>query len=309
MQTGSALFFKNEPTANLDPESTEELAEILKVVKSQGIAIVIVDHRLYWLEGLIDQAVIMEQGQMAWQGCFQELHSRELQNRFGLRATRVSDPRHSLPELPQSNSYVGLRNISFSYYRDKPLFKGLDFDLPQCSVVGMIGPNGAGKTTLARLMVGLLRLGKGEIRINNRPIRPKKLLARTSIVLQNMDHQLHMRTVNQELVTAMGSGSRAIPGQVEQMLDRFNLGHLAQRHPQSLSGGEKQRLVIACGMIRSPEILILDEPTSGLDGRNMAIIAESLKQCAGEKGIVLVISHDLELLAMACTHLLSLESV
>jgi energy-coupling factor transport system ATP-binding protein len=88
---------------------------------------------------------------------------------------------------------------------------------------------------------------------------------------------------------------------VDAIMQEFNILHLAERHPQSLSGGEKQRLVIACAVIRQPDILILDEPTSGLDGANMAVIATTITRFAQQGACVLVISHDLELLERVCT--------
>ncbi len=92
-----------------------------------------------------------------------------------------------------------------------------------------------------------------------------------------------------------------------EVLNRFGLGPLAHRHPQSLSGGEKQRLVIACGLISHPDIFILDEPTSGLDGHNMRRIAEMIRSAAHELGMsVVVITHDLELLGIACDRALRL---
>jgi len=297
----------DEPTANLDPEATLELAGILGTLKADGIALVVVDHRLYWLEGLIDETVVMENGRVAHRGPFADLRDDALRTRFGLRAVAVNDPRQALPPLSAEAGRVSGQNLCFSYERDRPLLDGLCFDLPAGGVVGLLGPNGAGKTTLARLLVGLLRLNAGEVRIDGRPVRPSELLTRTGIVLQNMDHQLHMRSVRQELLTAAGTTrSLHTVEEAERMLVRFGLAHLAERHPQSLSGGEKQRLVIACGMIRHPEVLILDEPTSGLDGRNMETIARSLDEFAREGGVVLVISHDLELLEKTCTHRLDL---
>lgn len=83
---------------------------------------------------------------------------------------------------------------------------------------------------------------------------------------------------------------------VHEILTSLNLLALAERHPQSLSGGEKQRLVIACAVAKSPAILILDEPTSGLDGANMAAIARLMREQADAGRAVFLVTHDLELL-------------
>lgn len=90
------------------------------------------------------------------------------------------------------------------------------------------------------------------------------------------------------------------------MLKLFGLEQFSDRHPQSLSGGQKQRLVIACGLIKEPEILILDEPTSGLDRKNMKIISRVMQEFAQKGTIVLVISHDHELIGQACSHVIKL---
>ena len=99
-----------------------------------------------------------------------------------------------------------------------------------------------------------------------------------------------------------GCGADDVPG----LLSLFALEGLAERHPQSLSGGEKQRLVIACAFAKRPDVLILDEPTSGLDGRNMRRIADALDLLAGRGACVLVITHDLELMGLSCARALRL---
>ncbi len=114
-----------------------------------------------------------------------------------------------------------------------------------------------------------------------------------------------MKTVRQELEVSLSLAPRSSEN-ISGLLSLFALEGLAERHPQSLSGGEKQRLVIASAFAKGPDALILDEPTSGLDGRNMRRIAEALRLLAEKGACILVITHDLELMGIACARALRL---
>ena len=126
-----------------------------------------------------------------------------------------------------------------------------------------------------------------------------------------------MKSVEQELeVSVLLAGRQAkksiLPEKdresfsVAGLMELFGLSALAGRHPQSLSGGEKQRLVIACAFAKNPDVLILDEPTSGLDGGNMTRMARALELLARRGTCVIVITHDLELMKLSCTSALRL---
>ena len=296
----------DEPTANLDPESTLELALAIGQLKEQGLAVVIADHRLYWLENVVDRVVVMDQGRIVADGPFSILADAELRAARGLRRDRVPDVRPGLGTVDGQDNLVRVRDLRFNYRNGPDLFNGAAFALPR-GVTGLLGENGSGKTTLARLLTGLSRMGAGRLSIRGEPTTPKELLRRTGIVLQNTDHQLHMKTVLDEVLV---SAWTAAPSDREPLarnwLQRFGLAGLAGRHPQSLSGGEKQRLVIACAMVKQPDILILDEPTSGLDGRNMQLISDAVREAALHGACVLLITHDLELIEAACDYALRL---
>lgn len=308
MQEPKALIL-DEPTANLDPESTVALARKLRELRERGMAVLVADHRLYWLEGLADRVLIMEGGRVREEGGFDLLRDAALRERYGLRSVRVEDKRDVLPacRFPRFSDSPGssccedgealleVEGLSFAYRDRPPLYENASFRLP-CGVTALIGPNGAGKTTLARVLAGLNRAGAGVVRLAGRPADERERLRASGIVLQNADHQLHMRTVRQELETCLTlAGSRDF-GRIDALLEAFALASLADRHPQSLSGGEKQRLVIACALTKNPSLLILDEPTSGLDGANMRRLAAALEEQAAEGRCILLITHDLELL-------------
>ncbi|MHC1752708.1 ABC transporter ATP-binding protein [Humidesulfovibrio sp.] len=304
----------DEPTANLDPESTEELAAKLLELKAKGMAVLVSDHRLYWLRGVADRVLVMERGRVAAEGPFAMLDDPQLRQRYGLRQSRVEDPRPALPDpesavvAPQGTPSLEASGLCFGYPGRPLLFQNASLSLPKGRVVGLLGPNGAGKTTLAMLLTGLATAKGARFSAQGAPVRPANLLRRSGIVLQNTDHQLHMRSVAEEALSAMRAAGGPLPqaGPVEAdpkvlgLLRRYGLEGLAGRHPQSLSGGEKQRLVVACGEAKEPNLLILDEPTSGLDGANMELIAQRLRVLAEGGCCVLLISHDLELLGRVC---------
>lgn len=300
---GPSIIILDEPSANLDPEATAALADELRRLKEAGMAILVVDHRLYWLAEVADRVLVMGEGRIVAEGGFDLLRDDDFRRSHGLRADRVRDPRPVLPKAGGMHGALQAQGLCFAHTDGPHLFQDASFALPP-GITGIIGDNGTGKTTLARLLTGLNRLKAGELHLHGQPLTPKDLLRRASIVLQNTDHQLHMHSVRSELaisVAPMGLGAKAdTEVRVDELLDLFNIGHLGHRHPQSLSGGEKQRLVIACGMAKKPEILILDEPTSGLDGRNMVLVAQSIRTAANRGAVVLLISHDLELLDLTC---------
>lgn len=302
MSLAPHILILDEPSANLDPEATRELALLLGELKRSGITLLIVDHRLYWLRDLIDQVLVMEDGRIAERLTFQQLDDNTLRARYGLRNTTVHDHRNQLSCVTSHAGAISISGLSFAYQGKAPLFTDFSVALPKGMVIGIIGDNGVGKTTFARLITGLLPMKSGTICIDGKPVTPKELMHRSSIVLQNTDHQLHMHTVRKELeAVTQRHVDRADAAAVDAIMQEFNIYHLAERHPQSLSGGEKQRLVIACAVIRQPDILILDEPTSGLDGANMAVIAATITRFARQGACVLIISHDLELLERVCT--------
>ena len=296
-----ALHGKNiildEPTANLDPKSTEDLARLLLELKQEGYCIFIVDHRHYWLNSVADRVLVMSNGQIEKEGDFSILDNEKLQKEYGLRKAYVTDRRSLLKDLnPTGTDYVVKgEHVAFTYKDGKTIFKDLNFAVPE-GINVLIGENGIGKTTLSRLIFGLEKLSGGKIEFKDP--KGKKPLQLGSIVLQNTDYQLNMQTVYQEVAICMtlADGVKPHPDKVMELLEKLDLSALSYRHPQSLSGGQKQRLVIACALAKNPQVLVLDEPTSGLDGANMQRIKNILYEFATDGRAALVITHDLELI-------------
>lgn len=302
----------DEPTANLSPEATVGLAKLCRELKRDGFTIVIVDHRIYWLEGLPDKILILNEGKIVRRiegergNALTQLAACADVRALGLREVHV-DANPPLREIsPDVPADFVCEKIAFTYPRtERQIFDGSrDFAIPKGAVTAIVGANGAGKTTLAKIITGLLKLKRGNGRILRRgvPVKPSALLDSGGFVMQCTDIQLYMRTVLEELVSASSLRPKEAKKEALALLEEIGLADKIDRHPQSLSGGEKQRLVIASALMKKPALLVLDEPTSGLDGRNMRIIAEMLNSRAASGTTVLLITHDLEFLSLLATY-------
>ena len=292
------VIILDEPTANLDVESTNELAEKLYKLKQKGYAVLIVDHRLYWTKNIADRYIVMSKGKIIKEGSF-------------LRNIDIKDNRNNLDDCSLSeNVCLKIENMSFNYKGKQKIFNNTSFTIPY-GVTAVLGHNGAGKTTLARLITGLNKITSGKILLNNKLTDKKNLKSNASLVLQNADFQLYMRSCFEEVYTSIDIAHKKMKADdkikmTEDILEQFGLIRLKDRHPQSLSGGEKQRLVIACAVAKKPDVIILDEPTSGLDGKNMQKVADILNDMAEKGAAVIVITHDLELINKVCRYALRL---
>ena len=170
---------------------------------------------------------------------------------------------------------IELQNVHFSYHtasEDRPVLRGVSLTFRDGERVALMGANGSGKTTLSRCLNGLLLPSQGRVRVDDLPTDNPDALwevrRRVQMVFQNPDDQLVSVLVEREI--AFGLENLGLPPdemrrRVEEMLRRFRLEAYRNHPPNLLSGGEKQRLAVACALAMRPRHLVLDEPTAMLD--------------------------------------------
>jgi iron complex transport system ATP-binding protein len=183
-------------------------------------------------------------------------------------------------------------------------------------VVGILGPNGSGKTTLLRLLAGMLRPESGAVTLNGRDLAslPRPVLARSIAVVPQETHLAFDYSVLE--IALMGRyphlGTFALEGPRDVAIARVALAAtgtiaLERRSFATLSGGEKQRVVIASALAQQAEILLLDEPTASLDLGYQFDIAALLTRLNRERVITIVVAtHDLNFAAGLCSSLVML---
>jgi iron complex transport system ATP-binding protein len=194
---------------------------------------------------------------------------------------------------------------------------GVSADIPRAAVVGVLGPNGSGKTTLLRLLSGTRTPDAGRVLLDGAPLTqlPRRAVARRIAVVPQETHLAFEYSV-QEMVM-MGRhphlGLFELEGPddfsvVRDAMEATGTAHLADRRFSTLSGGEKQRVVIAAALAQAADVLLLDEPTASLDLKYQLEIAALLLTLNRERGTTLVIStHDLNLAASVCRDLVLLR--
>ncbi|MFZ5564797.1 MAG: energy-dependent translational throttle protein EttA [Thermodesulfobacteriota bacterium] len=183
-------------------------------------------------------------------------------------------------------------------YGDRLLFEDMTFALPAGGIVGVIGPNGAGKTTLFKMVTGAEKPDSGTLRVGE-----TVKLAYVDQDRQSLDPDKSIWEVISGGADILKLGSREVNSRA--YVSRFNFaGTDQQKKTVMLSGGERNRVHLACMLKEGGNVILLDEPTNDLDVNTMRALEEALENFAG---CAVVISHDRWFLDRIATHILAFE--
>lgn len=295
------LLVLDEPTSNLDMQAIEDIHDMLKILKKEGITIVLAEHRIAWLKDLADTCYFMENGQIAEQYSAQEfwnLSDEELCSR-GLRTTNLEPYRKRLKEREQQSGQepcrLAMKQVTIGYRKKHPVYRVEDLKLYSGEIVGLMGENGIGKSTLTKTICGLLKPLSGQILWNDGQVSARKLIRKCFLVMQDVNYELVCDSVRDEVMLDTADSEAC-----DKVLEKLGLTELAERHPMSLSGGQKQRVAVAAAMVSTKELILMDEPTSGLDRFHMQQVGQMLKELKKQGKTILLITHDEEMAADWC---------
>jgi iron complex transport system ATP-binding protein len=211
-------------------------------------------------------------------------------------------------------SLLAASNVSFAYDRRGPaIVDGISLAVSEASVLGLLGPNGAGKTTLLRLLAGTLTPAAGHVVLRGTALArlSRREIARHIAVVPQETHStfdfsafdivMMGRYPHLAAFELEGPSDLAIARDAMISTGTFDL---AGRPFATLSGGEKQRVVIASALAQAADVLLLDEPTASLDPRFQLDIAELLLGLNRDRRTTMVVStHDLNFAASVCSEL------
>ena len=209
-------------------------------------------------------------------------------------------------------------HVSFAYRASDPLVVvDVSLTIAPGELVGILGPNGSGKTTLLKMLSGTLTPTAGTIQFDRRPLadwKRRDLARRIALVPQETYAAFDFTVLD---IVLMGRfphlGTFALEGPADLAIAREALASTGtaafeDRPFATLSGGEKQRVVIASALAQSPQLLLLDEPTASLDLGHQLDVRLLLAALNGDRGVTMVLStHDLNLAAALCRQLILLR--
>lgn len=270
------IIILDEPLANLDTHTAHILLKALRNLANSGYAVLIVEHRLDVVKNYIDKVMRIENKQLFTSTDINDLNS-------GIKTIPHADgslPGEVLIKGEKLFFAAGNRNI----------IDGLDIEIRASERIVLLGENGCGKTTLMRMLARLNKPNDGALSqtITKSKKVNSKWFSKVGYVYQNPTYQLFMPTLLSEISFKAKSEEMA-----RKMINAFGLSGLEQRHPQSLSEGQKRRASIAAVCASEPTVLFLDEPTVGQDYKNLCKTVETVNKINKNLGTAIVtVTHD-----------------
>ena len=300
--SGCKIIVLDEPSSNLDDKYIDILEEMLIILKNKGITLILAEHRIYYLVGVADRIIIIQNGRVereyTAQG-FLSVTDTELAG-FGLRSrykTLLNKPKND------GGKDLIIKKLSFKFANKGELkMENVSFDLGK--IYGIVGKNGCGKSTFLRILTGLEENDKNEILFGESVCSKKERIKASSLVMQDVNHQLFTDSVEEEMKLGVKGLKQDT---VDRILSGLGLTELRDRHPMSLSGGQKQRVAIAAVLCKNSRFIFFDEPTSGMDYKNMLKISKLIKSMKTKDNIIFIVSHDTEFLNEVADSILCLE--
>jgi len=319
------ILLLDEPLASLDPASALETLELVRQLVDEGMAVILVEHRVEDVLGIRpDRVLFMQDGRIAYLGLLDGLVDAAdykaiklpVEMILPLAAKQPAPKELTLlpggapqPGVQQQPTLVQFENVTYAYEQGSQVLQEVSLEIRRGDVIAVLGPNGAGKTTLVKHAIGLLKPKSGRVLVDGHDTRHLSVaqVAKTlGYVFQSPSHMLFAPTVFEEL--AFGPGNLGHPAsqieqEVKESLDIVHLSGREKEPPLSLSFGQQKRVSIAAILAMRSRILVMDEPTAGQDYQNYMSFMESILQLPHFEAI-LFITHDIDLAVIFASRVL-----
>ncbi|MFE0588231.1 sugar ABC transporter ATP-binding protein [Micromonospora echinospora] len=300
------VLFLDEPNSSLTHEESERLFAVMSRLRDEGVAVVLVSHRLAEVYSIVDNVIVLRDGTFVAAGPPDEIHQQRAvalmagERKRAVVAEVVADRADTIAGAEVALELEGLTGDGFT---------DVSFTVRRGEIVGMSGLVGAGRTEIAEAVIGLRAPTRGGIRVAGRPVRISgpgraQRLGLAYVAEERRTEVFHAQSVGYNLTVRVLSSlgrlgwvsPRRTNAKARELTERFGVkAASSEALITSLSGGNQQKVLLARALAARPKVLILDEPTRGVDVGTKAEIYATLRALAHEEGLaVWFISSELE---------------
>jgi energy-coupling factor transport system ATP-binding protein len=270
------ILLLDEPLANLDVNTAKVILEYLKdIVRDHNKIVVIIEHRIDLVLPYLTRLIWLKDGIIK-----DDLNREEAYNKY----YHFFEGKLSHKKNDSTDCVFLLKGCDLGY-KNNLVLQDVNLEIYKNDKIVVLGDNGSGKTTLLKSLCGLIKEKKGEIW--RHPELRKNRFQKIAYVYQNPSYQLFMDSIYKEFEF---QSKRNV---IDKYLNLFGISNLRNRHPFTLSEGEKRLATIAIMASMEPKVLLLDEPTIGQDSKNLNKLLKSLEKINHKKGTIIInVTHD-----------------
>jgi ribose transport system ATP-binding protein len=301
LSTKARVLIMDEPTSSLSQHETDQLYRVVKDLRSRGVSVVYISHRLGEVKELADRVVVLRDGENAGELQREEIHHNAM---VKLMVGRELG-RHARSSFATGDALLEVRGLLTPAYPRSPL----NFAVRPGEIVGVAGLVGAGRTEMLRVLFGIDRAVGGEIRLGRKPVTLRSpqdaIAAGMALVPEDRKQQgviLEMAVSENTTLPSLrrearaGFRNRRRENEIAvEMSRRLNVKTPNLRQfVQFLSGGNQQKVALAKWLALNPRVLLLDEPTRGIDVGAKQEIYRLMEELAGRGVAILFVSSEME---------------
>ncbi len=308
------ILIMDEPTSSLSTQEVDVLFRVIRELKSQGISIIYISHRLEEVLSIGDRISVLRDGQLVANETVSNVDLRWIvENMIGRKQSSLFRRK----EFNTGETLLRVKDICLPKVSGGYLVDHVSFELKRGEILGLYGLMGAGRSELLECLIGVQPLATGEIQVDGKELKGNDVASRidAGLVLVPEDRK------NDGFVPTLSVSHNMILASLGRYLDKLRLALVRMKERRaaeamitklsirvadpnqiitSLSGGNQQKVVIAKGLLTNPQVLLLDEPTRGVDVGAKSEIFEIIASLAAQGYGVLYVSSELkEVLDMA----------
>jgi len=294
------LLILDEPTAALTPAEAEQLFSVVRDLRDDGASILLITHRLEELEGLADTVTVLRDGT--------DVAAKPMADTTREEIVRLMVGRTLAAEGRRTTGSVGAERLSVEDLTSVGTFDSVSFSVREGEIVGMAGLVGSGRSEIAQAVFGIAPADSGVVRVNGEAVTVRDPIQMVSLGVAYVPEDRDLQglvtsfsitdNIALPLLRRLSRLGLRVPGQEREISSRY-AGDLAIKAPSvdtptsALSGGNRQKTVLAKWLATEPKVLILDEPTHGIDVGSKAEVHAIVRELASQGMAILMISSDL----------------